>query len=507
MLLKMKNIVKTFGDVVALNDVDFDVKKGEIHALLGENGAGKSTLMNILYGLYHATDGQVILNDEEITIDDPTDAISHGIGMVHQHFMLIDELTVIENVVLGMHVEKSRTRKMNIEKAARDFLKLCKRYNMSFDPYEKVSKLTVGQEQRLEILKAMYRGAKLLILDEPTAVLIPSEIEELFLMIKEIVNDGTTVVFISHKLNEIMEICDRVTVLRNGNLQGTVNVSDTNKAELAKMMVGKEVFLQYDVPEPNLGEEVLSLEGVTHYTKKGVASLSDLSLSLRAGEVLGIAGVDGNGQTELVDCITGLQTFEEGTIKICGEVVNGYSPRKILDLKVGHVPEDRHRRGCMLDMSLVNNIMLMNYHTPRYSRGIQLLWANINDDATELLEKFNVKYGTRENAIRTLSGGNQQKLVLAREISKDPKLLIAMHPVRGLDIGATEYIHQKILEQRERGAGVLLVSTELSDLFSLSDRIAVMYEGEVMGVLDKKDYDVQKVGMMMAGTRSNELGI
>lgn len=507
MLLKMKNIVKTFGKVVALNGVDFDVKKGEIHALLGENGAGKSTLMNVLYGLYHATSGTVVLNDEEIKIDDPTDAISHGIGMVHQHFMLIDELTVIENVVLGMHVEKSKTRRMNLEKASEDFLGLCKKYNMTFDPNEKVGKLTVGQQQRLEILKAMYRGAKLLILDEPTAVLIPSEIEELFLMIKEIVSDGTTVVFISHKLNEIMEICDRVTVLRNGNLQGTVEVSNTNKFELAKMMVGKDVFLQYDVPEPKLGNEVLKLEGVTHYTKKGVTTLNDLSLTLNAGEILGIAGVDGNGQTELIDCITGLQSHEKGNITICGENVEGYSPRDILNLKVGHVPEDRHKRGCMLDMSLVENIMLMNYHTPRYSKGIQLLWAHINDDASDLLEKFNVKFGNRENHIRTLSGGNQQKLVLAREISKDPRLLIAMHPVRGLDIGATEYIHKKILEQRELGAGVLLVSTELSDLFSLSDRIAVMYEGEIMGVLEKKDYDVHKVGMMMAGTRSSELGI
>jgi len=507
MLLKMKNITKEFGKVVALNNVNFDVKKGEIHALLGENGAGKSTLMNVLYGLYHATSGSVVLNDEEIKIDDPTDAISHGIGMVHQHFMLIDELTVIENVVLGMKLDKSRTRKMDLEKASREFLELCDKYNMSFDVNEKVSKLTVGQEQRLEILKAMYRGAKLLILDEPTAVLIPSEIDELFLMINEIVKDGTTVIFISHKLNEIMEICDRVTVLRNGNLQGTVEVESTTKSDLARMMVGKEVFLQYDVEEAKLGEEVLRLDGVTHLSKKGVASLNNLSLSLKGGEVLGIAGVDGNGQTELIDCITGLQRHSKGTISVCGEDTSGYSPREILKLKVGHVPEDRHRRGCMLDMSLVENIMLMNYHTKKYSRGIQLLWANINDDASELLKKFNVKFGNRENPIRTLSGGNQQKLVLAREISKDPSLLIAMHPVRGLDIGATEYIHQKILEQRSLGAGVLLVSTELTDLFSLSDRIAVMYEGEVMGVLEKKDYSVQTVGMMMAGTRISELGI
>jgi len=505
MLLKMKNIVKTFGKVVALENVDFDVKEGEIHALLGENGAGKSTLMNILYGLYNSTSGQVMLNEEEIKIDDPADAIKYGIGMVHQHFMLIEELTVIENVVLGMNVQKSKTGKMNLQKASAEFLQLCNNYNMEFDPFVKVCKLTVGQQQRLEILKAMFRGAKLLILDEPTAVLIPSEIDELFSMIKELVNGGTTVIFISHKLNEIMEICDRVTVLRNGKLKGTVEVKNTSKQELARLMVGKEVFLQYDIKKPTLGEVVLNIEGLTHRTQNGVEVLNHLSLSVSSGEILGIAGVDGNGQTELVDCITGLSEFKEGSINICGKNTKGYSPRAVLKLKVGHVPEDRHKRGCILDMSLVENIMLMNYHTPRYSKGIQLLWANINDDATELLKKFNVKFGNRENHIRTLSGGNQQKLVLAREISKDPKLLIAMHPVRGLDIGATEYIHQKIIEQRERGAGVLLVSTELSDLFSLSDRIAVMYEGEIMGILNKDEYDVQKVGMMMAGTRWDEL--
>jgi ABC-type uncharacterized transport system ATPase subunit len=503
-VLEMKKICKYFAGVRANYNVDLEVREGEVHALLGENGAGKSTLMNVLYGLYTPTSGEIYLNGCKVDIQNPRKAIELGIGMVHQHFMLVSALSVVENVVLGMKGEKSP--RLDLAAAADKLQKLADQYNMKIDPYAKIWQLSVGQQQRVEILKALYRGAKLFILDEPTAVLTPQEVEELFNMIRTLTSQGNTVIFISHKLNEVMSICGRVTVLRLGEVVATLETCETSKEDLARKMVGKEIKLEYDKKpiDPAEQKPVLEMKNVECFNAKHIKSLKSLSLELRSGEILGICGVDGNGQSELSDCITGLTKVTAGNVLINGVDVTNKKPLDVLRHKVSHIPEDRHKRGVVLGMNLVENILLMNYYRDKFVKGEWLNWRYINKFADDLLAQYNVKTPSRYEMMSNLSGGNQQKVVLGREILRGPDLLIAMHPTRGLDIGATEYVQREIVKERDRGAAVLLISTELEEILSLSDRIAVMYEGEIMGIV-KPDIEIYRLGLMMAGTRLEDL--
>ena len=498
-LLEMKNICKYFPGVKANHNCQLVLEKGEVHALLGENGAGKTTLMNVLYGLYQPTSGEIYWNGEKVDITSPRTAIKLGIGMVHQHFMLIPALTVIENVILGMNSGKNGI--LDLKGAAEKFEKLAKQYNMHIDPWAEVWKLTVGQQQRLEILKALYRGADLLILDEPTAVLTPQEVEELFSMIRKLTGEGHTVIFISHKLNEVLAICDNITVLRLGEPVAAIKVKETNKDELARFMVGRDVSSRFEKKPANLGAVVLEMKNVECFNDKGIPALKDFNLSLRAGEILGIVGVDGNGQSELVEAITGLRKVTRGQVVINGSDVTNKSPREILEHKVGHIPEDRHKRGLVLSMTLVENTMMMNYYKEPFARGWSLNWKKLRENTEKIIEQYQIKTTGPDELLKNLSGGNQQKVILGREISRAPNLLIAMHPVRGLDIGATEYVHKQLIKERDEGRAVLLISGELEEIISLSDRIAVMYEGEIMGIVDARNASLHELGLMMAGSK------
>ena len=496
--LEMKNVSKIFPGVIANDDISFSVEKGEIHALLGENGAGKSTLMNILYGLYQQDEGTVHLKGKEVRIKDPKEAIDLGIGMVHQHFMLIPALSAIENVILGM----KNSKVLNLEKAAADVEKLAATYGMKLDLFAKVWQLSVGEQQRLEIIKALYRGAELLILDEPTAVLTPQEVKELFGMVRRLTDEGHTVIFITHKLAEVMEICDRCTVLRLGKLEATVNIADIeDMRELARLMVGKDVELTTTKAPPNLGDTVLSVESLNTLNDKGMSALRDVSFSIKRGEILGVAGVDGNGQSELVECLTGLRKATSGNVIIRDASVTNLNPREIIEKKVSHIPEDRHKRGMFKEMSVKENMILMSYYKEPYSKKGFLNWKWIARHVANICKMFSVKTPSIEEMAGKLSGGNQQKFVAGRELDRKPELLIAMHPSRGLDIGATKYIQSRIVEQRNNGAAVLLVSTELDEILELSDRIMVMYDGNVMGVLNSDDATRENIGVLMAGVR------
>lgn len=501
-ILEMKHITKRFASVVANEDVNLSVKKGEVHALLGENGAGKSTLMNCLYGMYDSYEGEIWFDGKKVTIDDPKQAIALGIGMVHQHFMLIPALTVIENVVLGL---KENKQVLDLKAAAERFTELGKRYNMEIDPWVRVEQLSVGQQQRLEILKALYRDAKLLILDEPTAVLTPDEVDSLFDMMNKLTGEGHTVIFISHKLNEIMKICDRCTVLRQGKLAATVEISEVhNRQELANLMVGHEVELKTERKPPEYTGEKLKVEHLTSLNDRGLPAVKDISFSLQGGEILGVCGVDGNGQSELVQCITGLRKPASGKITICGTDTTNYNPKQILNLDVAHIPEDRHKYGMVGAMSIEENLILVSYDQKLFSLHKFLNWKWIADHSRKICDLFKVKTPTIKERAINLSGGNQQKFVVGRELDRTPQLLVAVHPSRGLDIGATKYIQSQIMGQRDRGTAVLMVSTELDELIELSDRIMVMFEGEIMGIIDQKDASRETLGPLMAGLRGEE---
>ncbi len=503
--LEMKNICKYFAGVRANHNVNLTVEKGEVHALLGENGAGKSTLMNILYGLYTQTSGEIYINGKKENINSPDKAIALGIGMVHQHFMLIPALTAIENVVLGMNDTKSPVLDLNA--ASKKLTELAERYNMKIDPKARVSTLSVGQQQRLEILKALYRGANLFIFDEPTAVLTPQEVEELFVMFKQLTDEGKTIIFITHKLPEVMEACDRCTVLRLGEVVGSLNIKETNRQELATMMVGKPIVLQYDKAEidPKTQKVVLDIKNLKTVEKGDAMSLKGIDLQIKTGEIIGIAGVDGNGQSELVDCITGLHKVDEGKIEINGKDLTNDSPRHVLEEGVvSHIPADRIARGIIMPMTLSENIYLMNTDDPSFMSGHFVNWRKIDAFSRDLIQNYNVKTPSENELIQNLSGGNQQKVVLGRELERKPRLLIAMHPARGLDIGATNFIQGKIVEERDRGAAVLLVSTELEEIQALSDKIAVMYEGRIMGIVPA-DTPIHEISMMMAGIHYEDL--
>lgn len=495
--LEMRDISKRFGDVMANDHVCFSVERGEIHALLGENGAGKSTLMNILYGLYTATEGSIYIDGKKVEINNPLDAVALGIGMVHQHFMLIPALTVIENIVLG-HAEEKEV--LDLNRAAKEFEAFSERFGMKVDPWAKVSQLTVGQQQRLEILKALSHNAKILILDEPTAVLTPQEGKALFDVVRKLKEQGITVLFISHKLVEIMEICDRCTILRQGKKVITTEIANVKDAkELGSLMVGHTIEFNLNKKPAEPKEQVLVVDKLNYINERGVHVLKDVSFDVRAGEILSVCGVDGNGQSELIKCISGLLKASRGNVKIYGKEAGKCSVREILDMGVSHIPEDRQKYGMVADMSLCENVILMNYwHEPFTKKGfVNRKWNR--QYSKELCDRFTVVAPSIDERIGNLSGGNQQKVVLARELDRHPKLLLATHPDRGLDIAATKYIQNQLIAARDAGAAVLLVSTELDEIMEISDRIMVMFDGRVMDILEQKNATVEKLGLLMAG--------
>jgi simple sugar transport system ATP-binding protein len=479
-VLEMRGIRKQFPGVLANDDVSFDLVRGEVHALLGENGAGKSTLMNILYGLYKPDAGEVIVAGKSVTFSSAKDAIDAGLGMVHQHFMLIPVMTVAENIVLAS--EPTRRGGFLDEDAASERVHgLATQFGFAIDPDAKIEDISVGQQQRVEILKALYRRADILILDEPTAVLTPQEATELFAILKELQRGGMSIIFISHKLNEVLEIADRITVLRRGRVIDTVPREGATEEGLARMMVGREVLLQVDKPPATPGEVALELEDVHVRDDRGIEKVAGVSLQVRTGEIVGIAGVDGNGQTELVEAITGLHRRESGRIVVDGKEMGPHSsPLAMLEAGIGHIPEDRHRYGLVLDFTLAENVALHDFRYPPDSRFGWLRPKVLVERARRLIEEFDVRGGNPQTKARTLSGGNQQKLVAAREVDRDPRVLIAAQPTRGLDVGAIEYLHRRLVEERDRGRAILLVSLELDEVLSLSDRILVMYEGRIV---------------------------
>jgi general nucleoside transport system ATP-binding protein len=495
-VLEMRGIRKEFPGVVANDDVSLDIRRGEVHALLGENGAGKSTLMNILYGLYRPDAGEILLHGTRVTFGSARDAIQAGIGMVHQHFMLIPVMTVAENIVLG--VEPREGILLDERGAERRVRELSERFGLAVSPTALVSDITVGQEQRVEILKALYRGADVLILDEPTAVLTPQEAHELFAIIRSLQADGKSIVFISHKLNEVLEIADRITVLRRGRTIETVPREGATEASLARAMVGREVLLRVEKTPAQPGDVLLSVEDLHVIDDRGIPKVRGVSFEVRAGEIVGIAGVDGNGQTELIDAITGLQRVDGGSVSVAGVELAHATAREMLDAGVGHIPEDRQRRGLVLEFSIAENIALHDYAKAPDAKWGWIFPSRMVQLATRLIRDFDVRGGGPLTRAGGLSGGNQQKVVAAREIARDPKVLIAAQPTRGLDVGAIEYLHRRLVEERDKGRAVLLVSLELEEIFSLSDRILVLYEGEIVGE-HTGEVSEEEIGLEMLG--------
>ncbi len=493
----MRGIVKRFPGVLALDRVDFHVAQGEVHALLGENGAGKTTLMKILYGLYQADQGTIQVDGRTVTIRSPTDAIRLGIGMVHQHFMLVDTLTVAENVALGL--PSSRGPLLDLDRVTARIQELSQIYGLEVDPRAPVWTLSVGERQRVEIVKALYRGADLLILDEPTAVLTPQEVEELFQTLDQMRQEGHGIVFISHKLHEVLTISDRITVLREGRRVGTVPTPEMTRTELARMMVGRDVLLEQNRPPVAIGEPRLRLEQVSAAGVSGQAVLHQVSLTVRAGEILGLAGVSGNGQRELAEVIAGLRPATRGRILLDEQEITGWSPARRTEAGLAYIPEERMHDGVIREFSVAENLILHDHVRPPFSRGPFLDFRRIAEHSWELVRRFRVKTPDIRTPTKSLSGGNIQKLILARELSRAPKVLVAAQPTRGVDIGAMEYIHQRLLEQRAQGTATLLISEDLDELLALSDRIAVIYEGRIMDVVERDRTSAQELGLLMAG--------
>jgi simple sugar transport system ATP-binding protein len=495
-VLEMRGIRKEFPGVVANDDVSLEVRRGEVHALLGENGAGKSTLMNILYGLYRPDAGEIRLNGKAVSFGSASDAIRAGIGMVHQHFMLIPVMTVAENIVLG--VEPSSGLLLDERGAERRVRELSEQFGLVVDPEALVSDTTVGQQQRVEILKALYRGADLLILDEPTAVLTPQEARELFEIIRSLKADGKSIVFISHKLGEVLEIADRITVLRRGKTIETVPRQGATEESLARAMVGRDVLLRVEKQPAEAGDVLLAVEDLWASDDRGVEKVRGVSFEVHAGEIVGIAGVDGNGQTELIEALTGLRRADRGVIRVGGRELHHPSTRDALDAGLGHIPEDRQRRGLVLEFSLAENVALHDYGEPPDSKWGWLFPRRLIERARGLIKEFDVRGGSPFTPAGALSGGNQQKLVAAREISRDPTALIAAQPTRGLDVGAIEYLHRRLVAERDEGRAILLVSLELDEILSLSDRILVIYEGEIVGE-HTGEVSEEQIGLEMLG--------
>ena len=504
-IIEMLNIRKEFPGIVANDDITLRIKKTEIHALLGENGAGKSTLMSVLFGLYKPEAGIIKLRGKEIDISDPKTASHLGIGMVHQHFKLVEDFPVLENIILGAETVKNGFLKM--DEAKKKVMELSNRYKLYIDPDAKVSTITVGMQQRVEILKMLYRENEILIFDEPTAVLTPQEIDELMGIMKELSKEGKSLIFITHKLEEIKKVADRVTVLRRGKCIGTYNVQDVTKESLSEMMVGRKVQFTVDKKDITPGETIFEVKNLSMKTKGSTKNtLNKISFKVRKNEIVCIAGIDGNGQSELVYALTGIRHFDQGQILVHGEDWTKKSIRYRNSHGMSHIPEDRHKYGLILEYSMAYNLILQTYFTDRFQKRGFLKNDSIHEYADGLIKKYDIRSGQGARTVtRSMSGGNQQKVILAREIDKDPSIMIAVQPARGLDVGATEFIHKRLVEQRESGKAVLLISLELEEIMNLSDRILVIYEGELVGDLDPKKTTIQELGLYMAGAKRDEV--
>lgn len=502
-VLRLRGITKRFPGVLANDNVDFELAKGEIHALLGENGAGKTTLMNVVYGLYQQDEGQIFINGKEITIRDPNDALENGIGMVHQHFMLVPVMTVTENLMLGheaLHgLPVGSLGQLDKEKVSAEVKILADKHGLTINPDAYVQDLSVGERQRVEIVKALYRGAEVLILDEPTAVLTPQEVDELFEIMRSLTKQGKSIIFITHKLGEVLEIADRISVIRDGKVVGTATPKDADQRKLASMMVGRDVLLRVDKKSAKPGKVVLELQNLIVLDESEKAVVNEVSFTVREGEILGVAGVQGNGQTELVEAITGLSEVFAGEVKLLGQDVTSARPRKITELGTAHIPEDRRKDGLVLPFPVSDNLFLNTYYKDPFSKGTVLDESEMAEAAADRIEKFDIRTPSSSTSVGSLSGGNQQKVIVARELSRPVKLIVAAQPTRGLDVGSIEYIHNRLIESRDKGVAVLLVSSELDEIMQLSDRIAVMYRGKIINILDAKKANKEDVGLLMAG--------
>lgn len=497
--VSLDGITKRFPGVLANDDVDLTVEHGTVHALLGENGAGKTTLMNVLYGLYEPTAGQILVDGTERSFDAPQDAIDAGIGMIHQHFMLVDSMTVTENVTLGAEPRKWGGLAIDRDQARKDVAHLCDRFGLDVDPEAQIAELSVGVQQRTEILKALYRGADILILDEPTAVLTPQEVEELLSVFEMLTDQGKTIIFITHKLGEAMRAADGITVLRDGQTVGTADATETTREELAKLMVGREVLLEIESSPADPGDTVLSVEDLTVRNEQGIDAVSDVSFSVRRGEVFGIAGVDGNGQSELIEAITGLRHPQDGAIELGDQAITDDSRRERIDQGMAYIPADRHERGVVMELDLVENGLLGSQHAESFVHNGRIDWTSAREHTETIVEEYDVQPPNPDALASSFSGGNQQKFIVGREFARDPRLIVATHPTRGVDIGSTEFIHEQLLELRNAGVGVLLVSSKLSEVRGLSDRLAVMYEGGFVDTVAPDSVTEEELGLLMAG--------
>ncbi len=503
--LQAVRITKRFPGVLANDHVNFTLQKGEIHALLGENGAGKSTLMNILYGLYQPDEGEISIDGRPTKITSPHDAISQGIGMVHQHFMLVPPLTVTENIMLGQETKVASTKMLgpiamlDRHKVAGDIRELSRQYRLMVDPEAIMHDLPVGAQQRVEIIKALYRNADILILDEPTAVLTPQEADELFVIMRSLIQQGKSIIFITHKLREVLVVADTISVMRAGQMVGTLKPAEATQEILAEMMVGRKVILSIDKEDAKPGQQVLKVEDLCVEDDRRHLAVDGVSLEVYAGEILGVAGVQGNGQTELTEALTGLRRSIEGHVFILNHETTNTNPRNVQESGTSHIPEDRHKHGLVLTFPIRDNLVLSTYYQAPFAHGIELEYSVIGDFAQDLVHTFDIRTPSIETPVGSLSGGNQQKVIVARELSRSVKLLIASQPTRGLDVGSIEFIHHRIVEARDKGAAVLLISAELDEITSLSDRIAVMYKGRILAIVDAKTATREQLGLLMAG--------
>ncbi|MCD1260053.1 ABC transporter ATP-binding protein [Paenibacillus athensensis] len=503
-VVELVNITKRFPGIVANDAISLKLAQGEIHALLGENGAGKSTLMNILFGLYQPDEGSIRLHGQEVSIDSPNRAIELGIGMVHQHFKLVQPFTVAENIILGMEPRKGV--RIDYRTAREKVRRLSEQYGLKVDADARIEDISVGMQQRVEILKTLYRGADILIFDEPTAVLTPQEISELMTIMRNLVKEGKSIILITHKLKEIMEIADTVTIIRRGKVIDSLARKDANPQLLAEKMVGRGVSFKVEKQAAAPGAAVLEVQGLTARNHQGLAALRGINLTVRSGEILGIAGVDGNGQSELIEALTGLRPVDGGKVLLNGKEITGQTPRAISEAGLSHIPEDRHKHGLVLDFTMSENMVLETYFHKAYNRGGLLNYEAIDRHAEKLISKFDVRTPSIYNKARSLSGGNQQKAIIAREIDKNPQLLIAAQPTRGLDVGAIEFVHRQLIEQRDQGKAVLLISFELDEIMNVADRIAVIYEGQIVGEVLPQETSDREIGLMMAGSSRTREG-